>query len=317
MSEAASLSSAVSSVPSGGWAVAVSGGADSVALLALLRGRSDLQLHVAHLDHQIRGEQSAADARFVGELAQRWALPCTIATRSELEATIPPDSLPANPSARYRMLRLELFRRVVTQHHLQGVILAHHADDQAETIFHRLLRDSRYAGLAGMSPRTVVGGLVLLRPLLGVRREQLRQYLIEQNLSWREDPGNRSTIYLRNRIRMLLSRRPGLVQPLLELGQACAVLRDWARAAAPVLPERMKLATLARLPGILAYESARRWLLDRGVPAHLIDPSVVARLIAMARDAATPARQHFPGRLLVRRRGGEIFAEHLPPQNPD
>jgi len=317
MSEAASLSSAVSCVPPGAWAVAVSGGADSLALLALLRQRHDLQLHVVHLDHQLRGQQSAADAQFVCELAQRWGLPCTIATRSQLEATIPPQCLPANPSARYRLLRLELFRRVVTQQQLQGVILAHHADDQAETIFHRLLRDSRYAGLAGMSPRTVVAGLLLLRPLLGVRREQLRQYLHEQHLSWREDPSNRSGIYLRNRIRRLLSIRPGLVPPLLALGQACAALRDWARTAAPRLPERFKPPTLTRLPEILAYESARRWLLDRGVPPHLIDPPVVTRLIAMAGDAASPWRQHFPRGLLVRRRGGEIFVEHPATQSPD
>ena len=69
----------------GAWAVAVSGGRDSVALLELLRHRGDLLLHVVHLDHETRGRESAADARFVNELASRWGLACTIARRSEIE----------------------------------------------------------------------------------------------------------------------------------------------------------------------------------------------------------------------------------------
>src|SRR5438034_1508222 len=133
-------------VPAGAWAVAVSGGGDSVALLELLRHRGDLLLHVVHLDHETRGGESATDALFVGELAARWGLAFTIRRRSEIEPAIAA-RLPANRSARFRAARLELFRRVIAEHRLAGVILAHHADDQAETVVQRLLRGSGPAGL--------------------------------------------------------------------------------------------------------------------------------------------------------------------------
>src|SRR5687767_13247587 len=113
------LAAAVARVPSGRWAVGVSGGADSVAMLLLLRDRADLALHVAHLDHQIRGDASKADAEFVKALAERLGLPCTIARRDQLEIAIP--DLPPNPSARYRAARLALFRNVAAAHGLQGV----------------------------------------------------------------------------------------------------------------------------------------------------------------------------------------------------
>src|SRR5512133_2495346 len=117
------LVQAVAHIPAGGWAVGVSGGADSVALLSLLRRRIDLSLQVVHLDHQTRGQASTDDAAFVEQLSRAWNLPATLARRSEIEAGL--TELPANPSARYRALRLELFRRVVGRGGLQGVILAH------------------------------------------------------------------------------------------------------------------------------------------------------------------------------------------------
>src|SRR5437867_3094753 len=105
------LQSAVAQVPGGGWAVGVSGGADSVALLALLRQRADLRLHIVHLDHETRDGGSADDARFVAELAAQWSLPCVIARRGEIEAQLP--RLPANRAARFRAARMALFLREV------------------------------------------------------------------------------------------------------------------------------------------------------------------------------------------------------------
>ena len=117
-------------VPPGLWGVAVSGGADSVALLLLLHGRPELLLHVVHLDHQIRGQASADDAEFVAKLAEKLGIPATIVRRDQIEPGILSVSLPKNPSARYRAIRLELFRRVVEREKLHGVILAHQADDR-------------------------------------------------------------------------------------------------------------------------------------------------------------------------------------------
>jgi tRNA(Ile)-lysidine synthetase-like protein len=300
------LQLAIQSVPAGAWAVAVSGGADSVALLRLLRRRDDLALRVVHLDHQTRGEASAADAEFVRRLAGELGIPCTVARRADVERHLPA-TLP-NPSARYRAARIELFRSVVAERELQGVILAHHADDQAETVLHRLVRGSGPAGLAGMSPRTQLGELLILRPLLGQRRAELRGYLNSIGQGWREDASNTSDDYLRNRLRKWLAREPGLHEALMAMGEACRTAGAWAKGAAPRLEETFASEQLARLPDVLAHESARRWLVERGAPPEELSEGVLDRFVEMARDAASPPRANFPGGISVRRREGIMSA---------
>jgi tRNA(Ile)-lysidine synthase len=299
---------AAATIPAGRWAVGISGGADSVALLLLLRERADLSLHVAHLDHETRAGASAEDARFVRELAERLELPCTIERRSVVESGI--DPLPANISARFRAARLALFRRVVKEHGLAGVILAHHADDQAETVLHRLLRGSGPAGLAGMSPRARVGGLTILRPLLAVRRDDLRRVLTDRRQAWREDASNASDDYLRNRLRRVLLKCPRLTDSLLVLSASCRRLREWLHANTPAPAATLSTTQLLAQPAPVQRELARRWLAAAGVPAARIEPAVLRRLIAMAADAATPARQQFPGNLVVRRSRGTLSAQH-------
>ncbi len=306
------LASAVQSVSAGGWAVGVSGGADSVALLDLLRSRRDLALRVVHLDHQARGRQSAADAAFVADLSARWNLPCSLATRDQLEAST--GGLPNNLSARFRALRLILFQQVVRDHQLSGVIVAHHADDQAETVLHRLLRGSGYEGLCGMSRATSIGELRVLRPLLRVPRTDLRALLHSIGQTWREDPSNATDKYLRNRLRRFLAADPVLTQDLLRLASACRKLRRWARGSAPRLEESFAVHQLADLPLLLARQSARSWMIDRGVPPGDITPQSLDQLVLMAADAASPARANFPGSLLVRRRRGQVLAECHPPR---
>jgi tRNA(Ile)-lysidine synthase len=298
------LETAVAAVPGGAWAVGVSGGADSVALLALLRRRADLRCHAVHLDHETRAGESAADARFVAELCAKWGISVTLARRSELETGA--GEWPANRSARFRALRLELFRRTCAAQQLRGVILAHHADDQAETILQRLLRGSGPAGLMGMRPQTRVGGLTILRPLLGVRSAQLREFLQAQGDVWREDASNASPAYQRNRVRALLARNVSLAEVALEMGAAMSGLAAWAQACAPVLAETFAIGDLVNLPDVLAAEAARRWLAERGAPRGELSRAVLERLIEMARDAGTPPRRHFPGGLLVARRGGRV-----------
>jgi hypothetical protein len=85
-------------------------------------------------------------------------------------------------------------------------------------------------------------------------------------------------------------------------------LRRWIAAAAPKLAESFRVVELRSLPRLLAEESARRWLIARGVPASQLTPANLQQLLAMATDAASPPRQHFPGRLMIARRGGRISA---------
>lgn len=304
------LQHALASVPTGDWAVGVSGGADSVALLSLLRQRSDLDLHVVHLDHQTRGLASTGDADFVRQLAGQWNLTSTVARRDEIEPAL--QETPKNRSAFYRALRMTLFQQVVSKHELSGVLLAHHVDDQAETILHRLLHGSGPSGLAGMQTKTTLAGLVVVRPLLGVRRDELRSMLRSIGQSWREDASNASEAYLRNRLRKLLHSRPELTEALLDLGKACRDFHRWTIDATDKLSAMFHAEHLANMPTVLAREAAKQWLVDQGVPRRLIIPACLDQLIEMARDAASPAKCVFPGKLIVRRRQKTIFAEQPP-----
>ena len=296
-------------IAAGRWAVGVSGGADSVALLLLLLEHCPASsFHVAHLDHETRNGESAEDARFVGELCRRLDVPATLALRSDIESNFPePDS---NPSARFRFARFRLFERVVRQYQLDGVILAHHADDQAETVLQRLLRGgSSVSGLAGISTFSRVGSLLIVRPLLNVRRDELRRVLREHGQSWREDASNTSDTYLRNRLRRFLSTRPQLSKSLLRLSRSCRDAREWMRDRTPPVSGSLKSAELLELPSPLQRELARRWLIANGVPSDRTDPEVIEQLLRMASDAATAPRMHFPGKVLVRRKKGTITSE--------
>jgi tRNA(Ile)-lysidine synthase len=298
---------AVASVPPGPWAVGVSGGADSVALLLLLHERrADLSLHVVHLDHETRAGASAQDAQFVRDLATRLDLPCTVETRSAVEEGL--RRLQPNASARFRAARFALFRLVVREQKLDGVILGHHADDQAETVLHRLLRGSGPSGLSGISPSARVGGLRVLRPLLGVRRAALRSMLLARQEAWREDSTNMSDVYLRNRLRRVLAGLPQLTEGLLRLGASCGRLRSWLRANTPACGATLGAEELLVLPAPLRREAARCWLASAGVPQDRIDAAAVRQLVAMLEDAATPTRLHFPGGVLVRRTRGTLSA---------
>ncbi|MDP9175772.1 MAG: tRNA lysidine(34) synthetase TilS [Planctomycetota bacterium] len=301
------LIQAIRSVPSGRWAVGVSGGADSVALLLLLRERTDIVLHVVHLDHQLRGAESDQDARFVAALASESKLFCTIARRDQLESQIA--RLPRNPSARYRALRTELFRQVIAREKLEGVAIAHHADDQAETVLLRLMRGSGATAIGGMAPRVRIGQTQIIRPLLDIRGMQLRQFLIARNQDWREDTSNQSENYARNRVRKFLRACPALVHPLCQLGDNSRKYTAWARTQSPQLASKFAIKELARLPRVLARQSARRWLLDRATPPSELNEIILDRLCQMASDAATTPRQDFPGSVHVYRQQGTIGAK--------
>ena len=188
-------------VPSGAHlVVGVSGGCDSVALLSLLSELApelELQLTVAHLDHGLRAE-SAADAEFVRMLCCGLQIPCVV-QRSDVGAGVAAGGGSIEMVA--RDARHAFFKQVVSHQDACGVVLAHTADDQAETLLLNLCRGSGLHGLTGMRPRREVDELVLLRPLLGARRSDLEAYLMDLGTTWREDPSNTDRKHLRNRVR--------------------------------------------------------------------------------------------------------------------
>jgi len=292
----------------GQYAVGVSGGADSVALLRLvMQFRPEVGVHVVHLNHELRGEESEGDAAFVKELTRKLGLPATIARRSEIEPMLA--KRPANKSALYRAVRFELFKKVVKENGLHGVLLAHQADDQAETVLHRLLRGSGPGGLVGMGRESRQGMLAVFRPLLGHEGKELREYLNSIGQDWREDSSNRSGEYLRNRLRVVLREFPQLSNALIEMAEGMRGMRAWVSQNSPQLRERFAAVELEGWPRVLAVEAARRWLISRGAPAGELRPKVLERFVEFVTDAAVGSKQEFPGHLRVRRRRGSIEIE--------
>ncbi len=197
--------------------VGVSGGPDSVTLLHLLQrlsGPHDLHLHVAHLNHSIRGEAAEADMRFVARLAEEMGLPFTSETR-DIPRLAEEGGLAWEETARRE--RYAFLGRVAEQVGAQSIAVGHHADDQSETVLMHLLRGAGPSGLRGMLPATRLrdyrlltrcngsalpsSELMLIRPLLGTPRADIEAYVQEHGLETRFDHSNLDTTYFRNRLR--------------------------------------------------------------------------------------------------------------------
>jgi len=296
------VAAALDAIPDARWGVAVSGGADSTALLVLLRERRPtLPLVVLHVNHQLRGDESDDDERFVLGLARSLDLPCVV--RRADESRDPAEVVTGNRQEAYRRLRLGFFSDAVQESALAGVLLAHHADDNAETVLLRLARGSGVLGLRGMSRDARLGGVRLFRPLLDVSGEALRDELRSRSLTWREDSSNQTLGYARNRARVVLRESAGLRDVLLELARDARDVTQWLRTATSTLPGRFRVAELADLSDIQARFAARRWLLERGATSQKLNDDLCDRLVEMARDASTPTLQAFPGIDVVRRNG--------------
>ncbi len=177
--------------------VAISGGADSTALLDLLNRLSEynLKLIAAHLNHCLRGNDSDADEEFCRRLAARYSVPFE-SRRINIRELARTGQLNLEDAG--RRARISFLDELRAKHDGSAIAMAHHADDQAETLLMRLLRGSGMTGLSGMGYRNSRG---YIRPLLETTRHEIEQYLRERGLSWCEDASNQDTIYLRNRIR--------------------------------------------------------------------------------------------------------------------
>jgi tRNA(Ile)-lysidine synthase len=193
-------------------AVAVSGGADSVCLLTVLvdlAPRSDLKLSVVHVNHNLRGEASRADAEFVRALAERHGLECMMKSIALAAG--------GNLEERARAARLAIFRELVESGAASRIAVGHTRSDQAETVLYRFLRGAGATGLAAIHPVTREG---LVRPLIGVERRAIVEFLESRGIGWREDASNASLNFARNRIRhgllpsLLREWNPALVETL-------------------------------------------------------------------------------------------------------
>ena len=176
---------------------AVSGGADSVCLLLLLNGMAaelGIRVFAFHMNHGIRGEEADRDEQFVGELCKQLEIPLTVA-HEKVEIYAEEHGLSGEEAG--RILRYRHLEETAERYQCAKIAVAHHEDDDAETVLLNLFRGSGLAGLSGIRP---VRGKII-RPLLCVSRKEIEEYLKEQGFSWCEDSTNRENDYTRNKIR--------------------------------------------------------------------------------------------------------------------
>jgi tRNA(Ile)-lysidine synthase len=250
-------------------AAAVSGGADSVALLCLLlelRAELGIVLSVAHVNHKLRGEESDEDERFVAELARQHGLElhaCEAAVdgrHSSKAGSGIGSEKSSGIEAAARELRYGFFRELAREGRVAKIATAHTLDDQAETVLQRIFRGTGIRGLAGIHPRIIFEEQgrafgEVLRPLLGFRREALREFLRERGRNWREDSSNRDDAFLRNRVRHRLLPIIGeefggaAIEHMSELAEiARGEEEHWERALAAQLTSGVKAVISSAAP---------------------------------------------------------------------
>ncbi len=298
------------------WLVGVSGGADSVALLHLLVQGGLRQLVVCHLDHRLRGRASTEDGRFVQRLARSLGLPVEL---ERVDVVRLAHERRESLETAARCARHDWFAVCAKKHGCPRVILAHHADDQAETVLWNVLRGSHgLKGMHALQPITTSGtSLELHRPLLNLHRSELRAWLLARKLRWREDASNGEATNVRNRLRLealpLLSSIAGrdASAMLVRAATAAAELQEisaWALDQAHVLdPQgRLHLPTLRLLPPPLQRAAMARFLQEHDVPE--IGRDLVERAICLL-DASGPPAVNLPGGARLRRRQARLFVE--------
>ena len=202
--------------------LAVSGGADSVALAYVISrlkdaGRLDVEIAIGHVNHNLRGSEAEADERFVVDLAKGLEVP--VYTRS-VDTRGYADANKVSIETAGRMLRMEALGKMAGEWGCATIVTAHHRDDNAETMVHRMRRGTGFRGLGGIWPRRQFdSGMVYVRPMLCAGRGEIVEYCRVNGLVWRHDKTNDEFGYTRNRIRHLL-------MPMLQAESSCDIAEE-------------------------------------------------------------------------------------------
>lgn len=262
--------------------VAVSGGPDSMALLHALHGLNaeadfSLTLHIAHLNHQLRGSDSDDDAAFVQAAADGFAIGCTI-TQRDISAVAGEQGKSIEEAARQE--RYHFLERVCIQVGANVVAVGHQADDNAETILHRIVRGTGLRGLAGIPWQRAISPMSdarIVRPLLDVTRKRILEYLANQGIAYHEDRTNASNEPMRNRIRNVIlpllqaEVNPQVRDALLRLGEQARWLEEYLRETAHRTFETLIISRTDQALTLNAASLARR---NRIIQTELIRQAV-------------------------------------------
>ena len=302
-------------LPDARYLVGVSGGRDSVALLHSLVERGYEQLIVCHLNHQLRGRSSDADARFVKKLAVKCDVDlemgstnvCALAAKHKMSIEV------AAREARYKF-----FAQVARQRRTQTIFLAHHADDLIETFLINLFRGAGASGLSAIreiSNRRIGDvDLTIVRPFLGRWRDEIDRYVRMHGLKFREDASNKNLAPLRNRIRRriipYLEKTLGrnIRQSIWRAATIAAEEENWIEDQLPDATDAdLAVAKLRDLPVALQRREILKWLRTRKIANVGFD--VVEDVRSLLGYDAPVAKVNLPQDRHVRRRAGKIFIE--------
>jgi tRNA(Ile)-lysidine synthase len=309
--------------------LAVSGGADSMAMLHAIcalqnRGVVDARLACAHINHQLRGEQSDEDEQFVVRQAEKLGLKVSV-RRADVRGHARQANLSIETAA--RELRIESLLDIAAQTGCSRIATAHQKDDNAETIVQRLARGTGIRGLGGIWPVRAFGqgDIRFIRPMLAVTRQEVIAYLKERNLQWREDRTNAECTYRRNYIRHRLL--PALQADC--AGSLAEQLSDLSRSArgyyvfvcrradevwvdstefdeGKVILDCAKLLAEAKA---VRVELVRRGLTSLGSGQREITQEHYERVLELAEQNTGGRRVELPGGFVARREYGKLFLE--------
>ena len=303
--------------PRNRYLIGVSGGRDSVALLHQLVDLGYRRLVVCHLDHQLRGRSSKADARFVERLAAK--LHCKFELGQTDVAALARDSKQSIETAG-RSARYEFFARVARRRRCHTLFLGHHADDLVETFLMNLFRGSGPAGFGGMreiASRQVAGTEIkVVRPLLNVWREEIDKYVKAQRIEFREDVTNESLGPVRNRVRRRLipyiERQLGrkVRSAIWRAALIAADEAEWLEGLVDAKQSegaQLDVACLRAQPRALQRRTIHKWLQSRGVGD--LDFDLIERVRRLLDAETATAKTNLPRGRHVRRRAKKIFIE--------
>lgn len=300
--------------PPKSYLLAISGGRDSVYLLHQLLDQGFSKLHLVHLNHQLRGKESEADAHFIEQLADKHCLPLTL-ERAQVASLAQKNGESLETAA--RNARHQLFAKAAHTTGCNRILLAHHAEDQAETCLFNVLRGS--SGIKGMEPETEFqvehNKLIFLRPLLQTRRAEIDAYLSQHKIEFREDSSNQDPVHTRNRMRHealplladILQR--DIVPTLL---RAEKIGREREHIVAGILdtlelrdPQgRLFLPKLRKLSPELQRACLKQFLSEHQVE-NLSSPLLEQSLQLIAADG--PPKLNLPGDRFLQRKQARIF----------
>jgi tRNA(Ile)-lysidine synthase len=300
--------------PGARYLVGVSGGRDSVVLVHWLTDLGYKRLIVCHLNHQLRGRSSQADARFVEKLARKYQVDLELGA-ANVRALAKKKKMSIETAA--REARYSFFAKTARKRHCHTIFIAHHADDLVETFLINLFRGAGTTGLSGMreiSMRRINDvDLTIVRPLLGVWREEIDVYVNDHRLKFREDASNKNLAPLRNRIRRAvipyLEKTLGRnIRPSIwRTATIAAEEENWVENQLPECSPRLLVEKLRGLPVALQRRTILKWLRAQNISDVGFD--VIEHVRSLADRDASIAKVNLARNRHARRRAKTIFIE--------